>query len=283
MEIYYFSGTGNSLFAARELQNLIPGSECLPIVSLAKNKYVKSSDESVGFIFPIYTQTIPLPVVDFIKKINLDSAKYIFAVSTQGGGQGNTINELNKLLKKKKKCLDSYFVFNTVLNMPFIKDFNERVTDEKIFNFNSIIRERIASIKDIIVSGKQMLAIDPQYITPVPYFFKLIGPYLIPLGRYIEKKFITFYCDNKCTGCGTCEKVCLSGTIKLVDNKPLWQKKIKCYQCHACMNFCPEMAIQNGSNFLIKSYSDINKRYVHPEINADDIAGQKSYPNIDRR
>jgi flavodoxin len=36
-EIYYFSGTGNSLYVARELQKRVPEAELIPIVSLLKN------------------------------------------------------------------------------------------------------------------------------------------------------------------------------------------------------------------------------------------------------
>ena len=30
-----------------------------------------------------------------------------------------------------------------------------------------------------------------------------------------------FYANSKCTGCGTCEKICLSGKIKMINNKPV--------------------------------------------------------------
>jgi flavodoxin len=34
VEIYYFTGSGNSLYVAKELQARIPGSDLIPIVSL---------------------------------------------------------------------------------------------------------------------------------------------------------------------------------------------------------------------------------------------------------
>jgi len=33
-----------------------------------------------------------------------------------------------------------------------------------------------------------------------------------------------FYSNSKCSGCGICEKVCLSNKIKLINKRPEWQK-----------------------------------------------------------
>ena len=51
-EIYYYSGTGNSLHVARELQRRIPESNLIPIVRLLGNDMVKTSADTVGFVFP---------------------------------------------------------------------------------------------------------------------------------------------------------------------------------------------------------------------------------------
>ncbi|MGE5485854.1 MAG: 4Fe-4S dicluster domain-containing protein [Ignavibacteriales bacterium] len=49
----------------------------------------------------------------------------------------------------------------------------------------------------------------------------------------------SFYSDQKCLGCGTCERVCLSGRVWMVDKKPVWDGKVRCYTCRACLNYCP--------------------------------------------
>jgi flavodoxin len=61
-EIYYFSGTGNSLYAAKELQKRLPESDIIPIVSILKNDKIESKADIVGFIFPLHVYTIPIPV-----------------------------------------------------------------------------------------------------------------------------------------------------------------------------------------------------------------------------
>ena len=47
--------------------------------------------------------------------------------------------------------------------------------------------------------------------------------------------------ESLCKECGTCEKQCLSGAIRL-EPKPVFDMG-KCYGCWRCYNRCPEQAI----------------------------------------
>ncbi|MBN2536083.1 MAG: EFR1 family ferrodoxin [Spirochaetales bacterium] len=80
-----------------------------------------------------------------------------------------------------------------------------------------------------------------------------------------------FYADINCTGCGICSKICLSGKIKMKDNKPTWNKKIKCIFCFACIHYCPAHAIQIKNGKTI-----VRGRYHHPEVSAGEIINQKN-------
>jgi len=72
-----------------------------------------------------------------------------------------------------------------------------------------------------------------------------------------------FSADEKCTSCGICEKICPAQNISLVDGKPAWQHR--CEQCFACLQWCPEEAIQYGKGTIKR------KRYRHPEITLKDM------------
>ena len=66
VEIYYVSGTGNSLHVAKELQKRILERNLIPIVSLLNKDRVKTNGEAVGLVFPIHGMTIPIPVKKFL-------------------------------------------------------------------------------------------------------------------------------------------------------------------------------------------------------------------------
>jgi len=66
-EIYYFSGTGNSFYVAKELQKRMIDSKLIPIVSLLKREIIDVHGETVGFVFPLHAMTVPIPVKIFLK------------------------------------------------------------------------------------------------------------------------------------------------------------------------------------------------------------------------
>ncbi|MCJ7790628.1 MAG: EFR1 family ferrodoxin, partial [Candidatus Atribacteria bacterium] len=136
VEIYYFSGTGNSLHLARELQKRIPETKLIPIVSLLKEEVIETKGETIGFVFPIYVSSTPDPVRRFLKKIDLKPTQYIFAVTTNSGYPGKVNIYLEKLLKKRGKSIDSYFTLKMMGNSPkglmpsfmIVQDWASRIT-----------------------------------------------------------------------------------------------------------------------------------------------------------
>jgi Pyruvate/2-oxoacid:ferredoxin oxidoreductase delta subunit/flavodoxin len=282
-EIYYFSGTGNSLHIARELQRRITGTRLTPIVSLLDVEPVKTGAEAVGFVFPQYASMAPRIVEGFIKRLDLDSAKYLFAVATRGGTECRAFGEINKVLEKRGRRLDSFWV----LTMPsgsavIIRDPEAQITPEKIERLESEAQRRLDSIQRIIVGREAHRDEDLSSVTPPPGFMvpflpliNLLVPVLLPLGKLAESRF-DFYTDSRCNGCGLCETVCLAKKVEMVDGRPVWPKGAKCFGCFACLNYCPERSIQIGSKWYLKSYTEQNGRYHHPSITAHDVAEQKT-------
>jgi ferredoxin len=271
-EIYYFSGSGNSLFVAKELQKRIPGAELIPIVKLLSKDEIISDAETVGFVFPNHGMTIPIPVKYFLRKLRLNCAKYTFGVLTRGGTKCFAFDKIGKILKEKGYDLQSFFSLNMATNDPKLKNY-EIPTKEKIAEIESKILKQLDTIGKIVLHKEKSQEEDTDH---VPSGFLLER--LVLLGMfYVEKSGVKdyFYADSKCTGCGTCEKVCLSGKIKMVDGKPVWQDSVNCFVCYACINYCPVQATQVKDKWYMKSYTNANGRYPHPYATANDIAGQK--------
>jgi len=270
-EIYYFSGTGNSLHVAKELQKRIPETNLIPIVRLLNKDATKTNAEIVGFVFPIYYVSIPLPVKEFIKKLNLKSTKYIFAIATRMGTPHSAFTDIENILKKKGKSFDSHFTLNMASNDPKY-DYKVPPTKKEIATLESVVYNRLDSIQKIILNKEKNREKDTSITDPVPSLLvkliPLINIFVRPFAEFIGFKS-HYYADSNCIGCGTCEKVCLSKKIKMINKKPVWQKKVKCFYCYACINYCPKESVQ------IKSWTEKNGRYPHPYATANDIAGQK--------
>ncbi|NMB55479.1 MAG: ferredoxin [Leptolinea sp.] len=278
MGIYYFSGSGNSLHVARELQKGLPQTTLIPLVSLLNQPSVVTTGDAVGFVFPQHGWQMPVMVDEILQKFELHSASYIFAVATRGGTPCRAFLEMEKTLNRKGRNLDAYFV----LTMPgstqsLIKTFHEKINEERIARLETEMLTRLKEIVRIIRSREAYHDenLDGVDMPPVNHFME---PLVLSLARLAESNFI-FYSDAKCKGCGICEKVCLAEKIKLVEDHPIWQKNVKCLNCFSCLNYCPEMAVQLKSSWYFKSYTPQNGRYHHSQITADDIAGQKISPD----
>ena len=110
-EIYYFSGTGNSLVVARDIAEEIDG-DLISIPSVMDKKSITTNADVVGIVFPVYylgTVNIPLVVQRFVMKLEGISTKYLFAVCTYGGGSGSTLTILDELIRARGGQLASGF------------------------------------------------------------------------------------------------------------------------------------------------------------------------------
>jgi ferredoxin len=282
MEIYYYSGTGNSLYVAKELQKKIPGSHLLPIVRLLKNKNIKTTTHTAGFIFPNFCLTLPVPVHDFLKKVDLASTRYLFAVCTRGGSRSEAFDYMNIILKKQSKRLHAQLDINMPWNIPFgEQDLVGANTEERMQHLDAVMHNKLTTFSQHIISKKEFTENKTNVHFEIPGWQKVLfslssKSFNYKSHRFMYQKLLQFYSDSHCNGCGICENVCLSQKITMINKKPVWNKGIKCYACFACINFCPRRAIQIDSKIpFVQSCTEINGRYHHKSVTYKDIAGQK--------
>jgi len=257
--IYYFTGTGNSLKVAKDLAEKLQECEMVPMAKVWKESQLTARSKKVGFIFPMYYWGLPKIVYDFIEKINLDEANYIFAIITRDGEEdGVALVQLERLLTAKSKNLSAAFfvqmpnnyIIGDVLNTDDIKKAKFEESKKQINRIYEIIREN--KILEINLPTKRIRSAEKQNTV---FRENVLG----------NDKF--FYADENCSSCGICEQVCPVDNIKLVDGLPQWQHN--CQQCLACIHYCPEEAIQYGDRTLEKG------RYHHPDVSVNDLISQK--------
>lgn len=255
--IFYFSTTGNSLALARAIANGLEDCETISIPK-AINENMDVTASRLGFIFPVYGWGVPPIVIDFLKKLKLEKAQYIFAVATCGGTPGRTLLQLRDILRKAGVELDCGFVVkegaNTVTDDPGLVNFMRRISGREFLSG----KKRLDEILDIIHARKKH---KPETSAFAANF---IGGLLNGMSSLAAESFKSFdknfNVDEKCTECRTCERVCPAANIRLNDGRPVW--KHNCAVCYACIQWCPQQAIhiKNGT-----------RRYRNPEITAKDL------------
>ena len=107
-DIYYFSGTGNSLVVARDLAREL-GGRLLPIGAGTDHDPPASEAERVGIVFPVYYAGLPPVVRRFAEQLQVPAESYLFGVCTYGGGVGYALRDLRCSLSTRSLELSAAF------------------------------------------------------------------------------------------------------------------------------------------------------------------------------
>lgn len=246
--IYFYTGTGNSLWVARKLAEKIENSELFPI-TLTGSGRIDTDSKKIGLIFPVHIWGIPSPIIDFLNRLETDASKYYFAIAVNAGQVAATLIQLKDLLQKKNYKLSSGFSICLPSNyIPWGGAEPQEKQQDRFANALDKINRIALSVR---TSEEKEPEKGPAWQN---IFFSAI--YRASYSR-VPGMDKSFFADEKCTNCGICEKICPAHNI-MVNGKPAWQHR--CEQCFACIQWCPEEAIQYGRGTAKK------KRYHHPEI-----------------
>jgi ferredoxin len=240
MKTLYFTGTGNSLYAAKRI-----GGELLSIPQLLADKKFDIQDDAVGLVYPCYGWGLPRIVEEYLDKARL-KADYFFGVMTYGNIGGGGLRHLEKAGCRagiKFSYTNEILMVDNYLPMFDIKDQLEKETSKNIEGQLSAVCADIAARKNRVLNKG-----------PVKNLFAdfLLGkPRKVMAGTWLDRADRKFYTDAKCNACGVCAKVCPRGNIAL---NPKPEFRHRCEGCYACINNCPQAALhltneKNGLRF----------------------------------
>ena len=257
-EIFYFSGTGNSLALAKSLAGKLSSTRLTRIAYTGEAEII-STAEKVGIIYPVYAFGMPKIVMAFISKLKVAPGAYVFAICNYAGMSGAAMKQTQKALAAKDIKLNAGF--GLVMPSNYLP-FGGAEPEEKFQRKVSRAERRLEEIAGIVKAGESRSIENPWY---VPYFITALASKSYVKGTVKDVK--KFHADDKCISCGLCVKVCPSANVRLVDGKPQWGSN--CELCLACLQWCPVHAVQIGR------ISPDRKRYHHPDIKADEMIYNK--------
>lgn len=253
-QIFYFSGTGNSLKVARDLAQGLGETELIPIPQALKQPPQATADR-IGLVFPVYMFGLPLLVAEFCRRFEPSASATLFAVATCGGLAAGTLDQLRTLLGQRGLALSAGFVVTMPGNYIPLYGAQSAARQQKLF---AAAKERVAGIVRTIQSGQ------PARVEAGTWFGRALGGWIYRHGsariRASDRKF---WVTDRCDSCGVCRRVCPVDNIVMTEGRPVWQHH--CEQCVACLQWCPREAIQFGRR------TEHRKRYRHPEATAKDF------------
>ncbi|MBN2399909.1 MAG: EFR1 family ferrodoxin [Candidatus Aminicenantes bacterium] len=251
--IFYYTGTGNSLWSARLLAEKLDGAALRPLK--AADPFSAADADAVGFVFPVHMWGIPGPVLEFLEKLTLKPEVYYFALAVNAGQVSRTLIQLRGLLSRRGVKLAAGF--SIVMPSNYIP-WGGPGTEKRRHNLFRIGCEKINEAAAFIAGQKSgMIERGPAWQR---ILFTAIYKMTFKQVKTMDKGF---WCDDKCNACGICVKVCPAKNIILEAGKPLWQHR--CEQCLACIQWCPQESIQYGKK------TPAYERYHHPEVQLNDM------------
>jgi ferredoxin len=246
--IFYFSGTGNTRWAARQLSKATEEELLYIPDELRKGelRYELKADERLGFCFPTHGWQPPRIVREFVRKATFvmsagSGQPYVYALTTCGDNMGHAMRILRKALRMRHELtLDAAFAVvmpESNVCFSFLHLDSKESEERKI----AAAKERMPHICQLVTERRR--GVEELVKGAIPYTYTYV------IGGYYNKHLITdrhFWVDEQaCTKCGLCAKLCPVDDI--TGKPPTWQHNGQCTNCLACYHHCPAHAIHWGS------------------------------------
>ena len=247
--IYYYTGTGNSLWAARTLAGLLSATGSVSLHPLSPAT-VESRADCVGILFPVHIWGVPRRVIAFVEKLRIMPQAYCFAVAVNAGQVAATLLQLHKRMQARGLSLSSGFEIGMPSNyIPWGGPGPVELQKARCDGARARIAEASACI-----SGRE-----PGPVEKGPWWQRIVFTAIYKMTlKQVHKMDKDFWCDERCNACGICARICPAKNIELKEGIPAWQHH--CEQCLACIQWCPQQSIQFGKK------TPAYERYRHPDM-----------------
>lgn len=276
--IYYFSGTGNSMRAARVIARYLENTE---IISMRADpaKYPASDCDVIGFIYPVYHWSMPAPAAAFAEKLEINPKAYIFVIAMPSFICGTACEKLAEILSGKGARISYGSKVHSVANYAVVyppvppAKLIVPLTERKLRRIGADLAAKKS--KPYPRAGRFIRQRRERVMTPY-----------LELQKYADYPFTI---SESCISCGICAKVCPCGNIVLEDGRPSFQHH--CANCMACVVCCPKRAIgyniTEGDKKLLEASGsktpvvkmmglpEKRKLYMNPYITAGDLMKER--------
>ena len=251
--VFYFTGTGNSLYAARQLED-----NPVSIPQVMREGTLTFQAETIGVVCPVYGQEVPAMVKEFLKKTSFQT-DYFYMVLTYGNRHGGAVELARELCRS---CGIEPAYMNVLLMADnWLPSFD--MEEQKRLDKN--VEGQLAAIREDVRARRRLIApvTDSDRAAHQEFLSRMSQ---MPEDAWQHLLLVT----EDCVGCGICERVCPSGSIHVTDGKAVHTPG-KCQTCLACIHACPHRAIQ-----LTVPEKNPEARYRNEHVTLEEIIRSNS-------
>lgn len=246
--VFYFTGTGNSLYAARQLE-----AEPVSIPQVMRGREREFTAESIGVVTPVYGHEVPPMVKDFLRESTFETG-YFYIILTYGCRHGGAAELAKELCVECGVRVDYINTLHMADNwLPAFDMDAERAMDKHI-------PEQLAAITADVKARRHAISpvTDNDRAAHQEYLRNVSG---VPEAMWQNLVVVT----ERCVGCGLCTRVCPADCMVLENGRA---KHIpgNCQDCLACAHACPHKAIA-----LAMPEKNPNARYRNEHVTLQDL------------
>ena len=262
IQLFYFSGTGNTQFAAEQVQAAFARQEqkCELVAIKRPWPQVREPLPSLfGLACPVYAWHTPGIVLDFIRQLPKGRGQAVFLIYTAGGGEdAANVNAARSAIRALRR--QGYTPFYRRIWL-MSSNWMSCESDLLIYHLAEILPAKADHCCAEILRHKERLQLPKP---AAPLLFSVIGTMEDHYGARIFGRCL--HASDACTRCGLCEKDCPAGNIRLTPDgvRFAW----RCQWCMKCLYACPVQAIKPR---IIKSCALTPPYRLKQSINAGKI------------
>ena len=238
INLYYFSGTGNTYFVVQRLKiHLENLGNSVAVFSCENVQEITMDCDMLGLAFPIHTSHAPKIFSQFLDRFPQQINMPLFGIVTSGYVAGDVLDYETRKLKQKgyRPFLLRNIVVANNMHLPYVCPL--KITS------NKAIEKRLDKIEQKIVEISIKINNQVSDLRGDTWCGKIFGILQRSIGDIHEKKsFKGFHGSDNCVLCNWCVSNCPTNNITLGTKTVLFGKA--CILCMRCYNFCPLNAIQ---------------------------------------
>ncbi|MCI8609662.1 MAG: 4Fe-4S binding protein [Firmicutes bacterium] len=245
--ILYFTGTGNSRYAAKVIGRA-QGEELISMGELMKKgEYpVFHSETPYIIVSPVYGWRLPHVVADFMRKCRFEGCKDVYFILTCG----DSIGDAGRYAKALCETVGLTYrgMADVVMPENYITLFKAPSAEEE----KKIMAQADQRLQQIVTEMQAVMADDTgmAMLNQKGAKHGLLSRIVNPCFYRLFVKGEPYWVKESCISCGRCADLCPMNTIRIEEGKPVWGAG--CTQCMACIAGCPVEAIEYGKKSLGK-------------------------------